>query len=101
MKLYTTQGHSKVAHPEFGEFEVDDEGAIEVPEELGVQLHGTHVGGVPGWETVEERRLRLVAEEDARRRDPATLLDAVERLSARQDEVEDIATEPKTTARKR
>ena len=84
MILYTLIGHSFISDPEFGDFELED-GQVEVPEELGRRLHSTHIEGKPVWETSGERHERLVREEDARRRDPASLLAAVEALTAKVD----------------
>ncbi|HEY3718374.1 MAG TPA: hypothetical protein VGL39_27945 [Jatrophihabitantaceae bacterium] len=75
MKLYTLTGAAGVSHEDHGEFEVDDDGGVELPPEFGEYLHRTHVGGVKSWETQTERHDRLIAEELERRRDPAQLYD--------------------------
>ena len=57
-----------------------DDGGFDFPEDVAVSLHSFHAGGKPMWEDSIERQARLVAEESARRQDPATLLAAVEQL---------------------
>lgn len=80
MRLYTRNTAASVSDETHGSFDVDENGAIEVPEELGQRLHATHVAGQPQWETEAERHQRLTHEELERRRDPETLLQAVEHL---------------------
>lgn len=84
MKLYSRDGEqSTVSDPDFGTFTTDEAGVLEgLPDELFARLHSVHVGGRPLWESEEERDARLTAEDDARRRDPLTLLAAVERMGA-------------------
>lgn len=87
MKLYSLNGTSAVSDGGDEDhdptiYEADEDGAIEVPPELGERLHGTHIGGVPIWETDGERSVRLVNEEDERRRDPATMLASIEAIRA-------------------
>jgi hypothetical protein len=59
-------------------YEPAEDGGFDLPDEL----HGFHVRGEPVWETSIERQRRLILEENARRADPRTLLDAVEKLVA-------------------
>lgn len=80
MRLYTRTGATTVDHPEYGHFDVDPDGWVDLPEELAEQLHRFHMAGKPMWETDLERQNRLVSEELERRKDPATLLSAVEQL---------------------
>lgn len=94
MRLYTRLGATIVRHPEFGEYVVDADGAVDVPEALGRRMHATHFDGRLAWEDDAERAARLAADEDARRKDPATLLAAVEALTAT------VATQPAVKARK-
>ena len=82
--MYSLTGTTRVSHEEHGEFKADKEGGFELPPALGEQLRGTHIGGQKAWEDDGERSLRLLVEDEARRRDPATLLAAVERLAARE-----------------
>ena len=80
MKLYTLHDASSVIVGEDTYPVVD--GIIEVPEALGVRLRDTHIGGQKTWEDEPQRHARLLAEEAERRKDPATLLAAVEALAA-------------------
>ncbi len=83
MKLYSLIGHASIADPVYGNFERDDsDGSFELPMELARTLHAVHINGKPAWEDESERLGRLVAAEDARRRDPATLLAAVQAATA-------------------
>lgn len=80
MRLYSRTGQTVLNDPEYGTFEVDSNGGFEFPEDLGERVHAFHVGGKPAWETDVERQRRLAQEELDRRRDPATLMDAVQQL---------------------
>lgn len=80
MRLYTMNGTSAISVPGVGVVEADEDGAFEFPEDFARQQHGFAIGGVRIWEDDAERAERLMAEELERRQDPATLLDAVERL---------------------
>ena len=80
MRLYTRTGVTAIDDPEFGHFEAGDQGGFDFPEELSVRLHRFHDGGRPAWESDVERQQRLIHEELERRKDPATLLAAVEQL---------------------
>jgi hypothetical protein len=84
MKLYTLTGASGVSNEDYGDFDVDEDGSIEVPEAFGVLLRDSHIGGVKAWEDEIERFHRLAAEDVARRKDPATLLATVEKLVEQQ-----------------
>jgi hypothetical protein len=80
MRLYTRTGATALDHPVFGHFDADESGGFDFPNELSDQLHGFAVGGRPLWETDIERQNRLISEEMERRRDPATLMEAVQQL---------------------
>lgn len=83
MRLYTRTGATALDDPETGQhYEADEQGGFNFPNELSGKLHGFCVGGKPLWETDVERQNRLIDEELERRKDPATLLDAVEQLVA-------------------
>jgi hypothetical protein len=82
MRLYSRTGATAVDHPEHGHFEAADDGGFDFPDELSDALHRYHVHGRPAWETAIERQNRLIDEELERRKDPATLLSAVEQLVA-------------------
>lgn len=83
MRLHSRLGASSVQHEQFGCFDVDADGVVDVPEPLGHILHSTHIGGQQAWETDAELAARLAAEDLARRKDPATLLAALEALTAK------------------
>jgi len=80
MRLYTRTGATALDHPEHGHFDADPQGAFDLPDELADHLHAFHIAGRPAWETDIERQRRLISEELERRKDPATLLSAVEQL---------------------
>jgi hypothetical protein len=82
MRLYTRTGATALDHPVFGHYDADEHGGFDFPNELSDQLHGFASGGRPLWETDVERQRRLISEELERRKDPATLLQAVEQLVA-------------------
>lgn len=82
MRLYTRTGATAVDDPEFGTFEADEEGGFDLPDDLSERLIRFHIDGRPAWETDTERQNRLIAEELERRKDPATLLEAVQQLVA-------------------
>ncbi|MFE2407118.1 hypothetical protein ACFXDE_02105 [Kitasatospora sp. NPDC059408] len=76
MRLYSRTGATALDHPHHGRIEADPgHGGFDLPEELAEELRS-----FPAWETDVERQQRLVAEEIERRKDPATLLDAVQQL---------------------
>lgn len=80
MRLYTRTGATALDDAEYGTFQADENGGFDFPDDVSDRLHGFHVGGRPMWETDTERQHRLIAEELDRRKDPATLLSAVEQL---------------------
>lgn len=80
MKLFSLKDASKVSHPDHGEFVPSADGSFDLPHEFAEFLHRQHIGGEKHWETDGERSLRLAAEDEAHRKDPATLLGAVEDL---------------------
>lgn len=82
MRLYSRAGATSLDDPEYGHFDAGADGGFDLPEELGERLHRFHVGKEPLWETDIERQHRLMQEELERRKDPATLLDAVQQLVA-------------------
>lgn len=82
MRLYTRTGAAVLDHPEFGHFEVGEDGAFSFPNALSDQLHGFAIRGEPLWETDIERQHRIAAEELRRMRDPATLYEAVAKIVA-------------------
>ncbi|MEU6347240.1 hypothetical protein ABZ883_40610 [Streptomyces sp. NPDC046977] len=82
MRLYTLTGASALDDPDFGHFDADANGAFGFPNELSDRLRAFHIEGKPAWEDDVERQNRLMREELERRKDPATLLDAVQQLVA-------------------
>jgi hypothetical protein len=81
MRLYSRTGVTALEDPEFGHFDADPEtGGFDFPDEVSDRLHSFHMRGQPMWETDVERQQRLITEELDRRKDPATLLSAVEQL---------------------
>ena len=90
MRLYSRTGVTSVGDDDHGDFEVDEHGAVEVPHELGTRMHGTFQDGVLAWEDDAERKVRLEAEDLARRRDPARLYDLLASGSHAQPDVEAV-----------
>lgn len=80
MRLYTLTGATALDDAEYGTFQADENGAFDFPDDVSDRLASFHVGGKPMWETDTERQRRLVVEEMERRKDPSTLLSAVEQL---------------------
>lgn len=81
MRLYSIHDHAvtQVDDPELGVVTPDDSGGFELSHDFALTLHA-----FPGWEDDAERAARLAHEEAERRRDPATLLDAVQELVGQQ-----------------
>lgn len=82
MRLYSLTGASALDDPEFGHFDAEEDGGFELPDDLAERLHKFHFAGRQSWEDQIERQARLMSEEMERRKDPATLLEAVELLVA-------------------
>lgn len=80
MRLYTRTGATALDDPDHGRFDADEQGGFDFPDEVSEPLRRFHVGGKPAWEDDIERQNRLINEEMERRKDPATLLDAVEQI---------------------
>ncbi|MHB9861975.1 hypothetical protein [Streptomyces sp. YIM S03343] len=80
MRLYSCTGVIALDDPDFGTFQADEAGGFDFPDEVSERLHSFHLHGRPMWEDDVERQRRLIAEELERRKDPATLLGAVEQL---------------------
>lgn len=79
MRLYSRNGTVSVEH-DGKSYAAGSDGGFDFPEDLAQSLHSFHSQKKPLWETDIERQNRLVAEEAARRADPATLLEAVEKI---------------------
>ncbi|MFF1284300.1 hypothetical protein ACFVY4_26610 [Streptomyces sp. NPDC058299] len=80
MRLYSRMGVIALDDPDYGTFRADEQGGFDFPDDVSDRLHGFHHQGKPMWETDVERQQRLMSEELERRKDPATLLSAVEQL---------------------
>jgi hypothetical protein len=80
MRLYSRMGVITLDDPEYGTFTADETGGFDFPDDVSDRLHAFHHAGRPMWETDIERQRRLIQEELDRRKDPATLLSAVEQL---------------------
>lgn len=81
MRLYTRTGAIALTDPETGRiYRADEQGGFDFPDDLSDRLHGFAVRGQPMWETDIERQRRMIGEELERRKDPATLLSAVEQI---------------------
>lgn len=94
MRLYTRTGATALDDPEYGHFDADDQGAFDFPDDVSDRLRRFHVAGQLAWEDDIERQNRLISEEMERRKDPATLLEAVEQIMrAAQATTEPVAAE--------
>ncbi|HLK72256.1 MAG TPA: hypothetical protein VKU77_01270 [Streptosporangiaceae bacterium] len=102
MRLYPLAGDVlAVDDAEHGHIEPAGDGGFDFPGPLSERMHAMHVNGHRQWETAVERQHRLIAEEAARRADPATLLAAVEQLvKAAEASPPQAAPEPGTPARR-
>lgn len=80
MRLYPLAGAT--SHVTAGEvtYKPAGDGGFDFPPDLEAHMRAVAVDGRKQWETAIEKGRRLIAEEAARRADPATLLDAVEQL---------------------
>lgn len=83
MRLYNTEGATQVDDPEFGTIKPDATGAFNgLPDPMYAKLFGR-----PGWENDEQRAARLVAEQQEKLRDPATMLAELQKMTASQGEL--------------
>jgi len=78
MRLYSLMGADQHVDPEYGRFTPDEAGGFDFPDEVSDALGGFAVKGRRLWETEEARADRLHGMEMARRRDPASMLTAME-----------------------
>ena len=81
MRLYSLTGAAAVKDG-VTVYEPTPDGGFDLPGEVAEFLRSSAVAGVKQWETDIERQYRLVTEEMERRKDPATLLSAVEQIVA-------------------
>jgi len=82
MRLYSLVGADAHVDPEYGRFTPDEAGGYDFPDEVSDQIGGFAVKGRKLWETEPERADRLHGMEMARRRDPASMLTAMEENAA-------------------
>ena len=82
MRLYSLIGATAVTADNGNQYEPGDDGGFDLPDPLATAQLAFHSAGKPMWETGPQRRERLLGEELERRKDPATLLDAVNQLVA-------------------
>lgn len=80
MLLYSCTGAVAIEDPEYGRFEVQNDGTFDLPDELAERELRFHDRGQPRWETQVGRQQRIASEDLDRRRDPAALLDAVQQI---------------------
>lgn len=96
-RLYSMTSAGSVDDPEYGHFDLQDgstdiqddgtkkvrldHGGFDLPDDLSDRLHGFWPGGRRAWETEPERNQRLHGDEQARRRDPETLYNAVAEIA--------------------
>lgn len=78
MRLYSLVGADQHVDPAHGRFTPDKAGGFDFPDEISDVLGGFAVKGKRLWETEETRAERLHGMEMARRRDPASMLTAME-----------------------
>lgn len=95
MRLFNLAGATSLMPNDDDIYEADEDGCFDIPQDLAMQLHSIHILGQKVWETEGERQNRLLAEELKRRQDPATLLAAVEALTAK------VAPDPEPVRRTR
>ena len=79
MRLYSLCGMTAITDGG-ATYKAGADGGFDFPEDVGTRQHSFAVAGKPLWEDQIERQRRLMAEEAARRADPATLLAAVEAI---------------------
>ena len=79
MHLYSRTGASFVQH-EGVRYEAGPDGGFGFPDHVSDVLHPFAVRGERLWETGAERQQRILGEEMDRRRDPASLYDAVAKI---------------------
>ena len=86
MRLYSRTGATSVHHA--GQvYEAGDSGGFDFPDHVSDVLHPFAVRGERLWETDIERQHRVLGEEMDRRRDPASLYEAVAKLVQAADQV--------------
>ena len=100
MRLYPRDDSTASVEHAGVRYDPAPDGGFDFPGDVSDHLHGFHLRGEPMWETSIERQRRMIAEEAARRADPATLLDAVEKLVRQAEASAPAKAEaPKATAK--
>ena len=79
MRLYSRNGATVVQHGD-EQYKPGASGGFDFPDHVSDALHPFAVRGERLWETDIERQRRLLSEEMDRRRDPASLYEAVEQI---------------------
>lgn len=98
MRLYSRTGATSVHHG--GQvYTLGDSGGFDFPDEVSDVLHPFAVKGERLWETDIERHQRILGEEMDRRRDPASLYDAVAKIMQAAEAVTPKAEAPKGRAK--
>jgi hypothetical protein len=80
MRLYPRRPGTGVVNHGGVQYKAGGNGGFDFPDEVSDALHSFAVRGEKLWETDIERQRRLLSEEMDRRRDPASLYDAVEKI---------------------
>jgi hypothetical protein len=81
MRLYPRAGQAVLVH-DGQQYTADGDGGFDLPDPVGRHVHRFHVDGVPMWETDVEQQQRFIREDIARRRDPSSQYDLLERIAA-------------------
>lgn len=87
MRLYSRTGASFTQH-EGVRYEAAPDGGFGFPDHVSDVLHRFAVNGERMWESDIERQRRVLGEEMDRRRDPASLYEAVAKLVQAADAVQ-------------
>lgn len=82
MRLYSLAGAIAHEDPDYGHFEAGDDGSFAFPDDVSDVLVTCAIRGRKLWETEEARAERMHGLEMARRRDPASVLTAMEENQA-------------------
>ena len=80
-RLFSLKNATAVDDPEHGHIEAGADGAFDFPDDLSDRMHRFCSRGKREWETETEREQRLHDQESARRSDPKTLYEAVEKIA--------------------
>jgi hypothetical protein len=82
MRLYSLVGADSHVTPDGTRYAPDDAGGFDFPDEVSDPIEGCAVKGKRLWESEPDRVERLHGMEMARRRDPASMLTAMEENAA-------------------